>query len=185
MRGCTKQFEANPFLTYILNHPSNFPPYPESGFLYGVRFFTGWKNLSPWMHKAIRSKFFSDSHTESSVKFSSKSGIRIFVRVPVIFVKGENLLALACTKQLEGNHTKSWSAKYSYWSGIRFIVRNPVITRVLVLTYPKRSIDMGGEEGGVCMDPAMVKEELAQWGLWWSPFNLSGGVSIPPPPSEI
>ena len=53
------------------------------------------------------------------------------------------------------------------------------------LTYPKRSIDMGGEEGGVCMDPAMVKEELAQWGLWWSPFNLSGGVNMPPPPSVI
>ena len=42
---------------------------------------------------------------------------------------------------------------------------------------------MGGEEGGVCMDPAMVREELAQWGLWWSPFNLSGGVNMPPPPS--
>ena len=54
-----------------------------------------------------------------------------------------------------------------------------------ILTYPKRSIDIGGDEGGVCMDPAMVKEELAQWGLWWSPFNLSGGVNIPPPPSEI
>ena len=53
------------------------------------------------------------------------------------------------------------------------------------MTYPKRSIDMGGEEGGVCMDPAMVKEELAQWGLWWSPFNLSGGVNMPPPPSVI
>ena len=53
------------------------------------------------------------------------------------------------------------------------------------LTYPKRSIDMGGEEGGVCMDPAMVREELAQWGLWWSPFNLSGGVNMPPPPSVI
>ena len=53
------------------------------------------------------------------------------------------------------------------------------------MTYPKRSIDIGGDEGGVCMDPAMVKEELAQWGLWWSPFNLSGGVNIPPPPSKI
>ena len=52
-------------------------------------------------------------------------------------------------------------------------------------------MDMGGDEGGVCMDPAMagVKAPLAQCAaaaaLWWSPFNLSGGVNIPPPPSEI
>ena len=50
-------------------------------------------------------------------------------------------------------------------------------------TYPNLSMDIGGDEGGVCMDPAMVREELAQWGLWWSPFNLSGGVNMPPPPS--
>lgn len=52
-------------------------------------------------------------------------------------------------------------------------------------SYPNRSMVMGGEEGGVCMDPAIVNEDvpLAQWALWWSPFNLSGGVSMPPPPS--
>ena len=47
-------------------------------------------------------------------------------------------------------------------------------------------MDIGGDEGGVCMDPAIagVKAPLAQCAaaaLWWSPFNLSGGVNIPPP----
>ena len=51
-------------------------------------------------------------------------------------------------------------------------------------------MDIGGDEGGVCMDPAMagVNAPLAQCAaaaLWWSPFNLSGGVNIPPPPSSV
>ncbi len=66
-------------------------------------------------------------------------------------------------------------------------------------SYPNRSMDMVGDEGGVCIEPAMFVRvpfpEVAQWWaaaaadalLWCSPaapFNLSGGVSIPGPPSE-
>jgi hypothetical protein len=56
------------------------------------------------------------------------------------------------------------------------------------LTYPKRSTVMGGEEGGVCIGPAMLlmpRVEGPQWepggarGVQWSPFSLSGGVSEP------
>jgi hypothetical protein len=55
-------------------------------------------------------------------------------------------------------------------------------------TYPKRSTVMGGEEGGVCIGPAMLlmpRVEGPQWepggarGVQWSPFSLSGGVSEP------
>ena len=37
-------------------------------------------------------------------------------------------------------------------------------TRNRKLTYPNLSMDIGGDEGGVCMDPAMagVKAPLAQ-----------------------
>ena len=79
---------------------------------------------------------------------------------------------------VEDDYSTGWLSSLSLHARMHKAIRaNPF------LTYPKRSIDMGGEEGGVCMDPAMVREELAQWGLWWSPFNLSGGVNMPPPPS--
>ena len=79
---------------------------------------------------------------------------------------------------MEDDYSTGWLSSLSLHARMHKAIRaNPF------LTYPKRSIDMGGEEGGVCMDPAMVREELAQWGLWWSPFNLSGGVNMPPPPS--
>ena len=67
------------------------------------------------------------------------------------------------------------------------------------LTYPNLSIAIGGDEGGVCMGPAIVVIANGD-GQWccccvcccWpevSPFILSGGVNVPGiiplPPSEI
>ena len=96
-------------------------------------------------------------------------------------------MQLAFSQALAVQHCKSTADYSTGWlSSLSLHARmHKAIRANPFLTYPKRSIDMGGEEGGVCMDPAMVKEELAQWGLWWSPFNLSGGVNMPPPPSEI
>ena len=94
MRGCTKQFEANPFLTYILNHPLNFPPNPESGFLYGFRLFFYRVKNSLSLHAQSNSKQIILNHDPLNIPpdpgSGFLSGIQLYISLCYIQVDQDN-----------------------------------------------------------------------------------------------